>query len=92
MTRKVPTQKQFDQLRCLVGVIVVAAGFKEWQAIVARGWVTAAWGRSLDDVKTVGRSKFWPPLKLSPDGYRALADGIEAYGWPDPEPKKEGTR
>lgn len=86
MTPRIPTKKQYDQLRRLLGLIVLTPGFREWQAIVNRGWVEAAWEHELKP-KQSGRYKSWPPLRLSPAGYRALADAIEAYGFPDPDPQ-----
>jgi hypothetical protein len=84
---KGPTEKQFEKLRTLVGmIIVVTPGYREWQPLVNHGWVEAAWDHKLD-VKQQGRRKSWPPLRLTADGYRALADGIDRYGWPSPKPK-----
>jgi hypothetical protein len=80
----VPTKKQFDLLRVIVGGIALTPGYREWQAAVNRGWVEAAWGHELEP-KRNGRYKSWPPLRLTPDGYRAVAAGIEKHGWPDPD-------
>lgn len=83
---KGPTEKQFEKLRTLAGVIVLTPGYREWLPLVNRGWVEAAWDHQLE-VKQSGRRKSWPPLRLTADGYRALADGIDRYGWPSPKPK-----
>lgn len=87
MKAAIPTEKQFDLLKVLVGHIVLTPGFREWQAIVNHGWVEAAWGYKLE-VKQSGRRKSWPPLRLSADGYRAIAAAIDRYGWPEKKPPK----
>jgi len=76
----VPTEKQFEKLKMLIGHIVLTPGFREWQPFVKRGWVGAAWGHKLEPI-VKGRYKSWPPLRLTADGYRALADAIDRYGW-----------
>ncbi len=85
MSPKTPTKKQFDLLRRILGVIVLTPGYREWQAAVNHGWVEAAWNYPLGP-KVNGRHKSWPPLRLTPDGLRAIAAGIEAYGVEDPDP------
>jgi len=82
---KAPTEKQFKRLRVLIGHIVLTPGYREWLPFVNRGWVEAAWDYKLEPIQK-GRSKSWPPLRLTADGYRALADGIDKYGWPKETP------
>lgn len=84
-----PTEKQFRKLLVLRSAIALAPGFREWQPFVKHGWVEGAWGHSTDEISTTGRRKRYPPLKLTPDGYRAVATGLELYGEPDPKPKEK---
>lgn len=79
---KTPTPKQFQKLKTLCGHIVLTPNYRDWQPLVNHGWVEAAWGDEME-VRQSGRIRFWPPLRMSPDGYRALADAIEEYGWPE---------
>lgn len=90
MSLKKPTKKQFDLLRRILGLIVLTPGYREWQSAVKNGWVEPAWGHPLEP-KVNGRYKSWPPLRLTPDGYRAIAAGIEAYGVEDPDPVGSGA-
>lgn len=74
MTAKAPTEKQYRQLRILgSGAIALVPGRREWEPLLRRGWVREASTR--DD-----NSRFLPPLQITPDGYRALAAGLELHG------------
>lgn len=87
---RTPTPKQFRQLKTLSGHIVLTPGFREWQPLINHGWVEAAWGYELK-VKQDGRYKSWPPLRMSADGFRALAAAIDKYGWPTEVPEKSAV-
>ena len=84
---RVPTERQFRKLAALGGnSIAVAPSFKEWEAAVNRGWVEAAWGYKLEPKRdSAGRRTYWPPLRISAAGLRALADAVDRYGWPEKE-------
>lgn len=80
---KVPTEKQFGLLRILGnGSILALPGRRESTPLLRRGWVEQ-WK---PDDKDEG--KYLPPLRITPDGLRALADGLERYGWPSLDPEK----
>lgn len=85
----VPTKKQYELLRILGnGCIALAPGYREWQALVNRGWVRPAWTDDLG-VTTRGRLKFWPPLRITVDGLHALAAAVDRYGWPEDKRKAD---
>lgn len=75
--------KQYRLLRTFGGTncILITPGKREFGPLLRRGWVEPAWPeRDLDD------SRFLPPLRLTADGLRALADAVDAHGQPSPEP------
>jgi hypothetical protein len=80
--KRAPTAKQAGRLRILgSGAIVLAPGRGEWGPLLRRGWVEPT---SDDD-----RSKrFLPPLRITADGLRALADAVDAHPELRPEIKR----
>jgi hypothetical protein len=78
VTRRAPTPKQAAKLRILGnGAIVLAPGRGEWGPLLRRGWVEAI----TDDDR---EKRFLPPLRITADGLRALADALDAH--PDLRP------
>lgn len=68
-----PTLKQAGRLGVLgSGAIVLAPGRRDWGPLVRRGWVEAI---SEDD----GEKRFLPPLRITAEGLRALAEAFDAY-------------
>lgn len=68
-----PTLKQAERLRILgSSAIVLAPGRRDWAPLLRRGWVEAI---SEDDKDR----RFLPPLRITPEGLRALAAAFEAY-------------
>ncbi len=76
-TRKA-TEKQARLLRVLAGGSIVLVPMRRgWMPIVRRGWVETTKGEHIaPDGKPHGR--YLPPLRITPDGLRALADATEA--------------
>lgn len=81
---RIPTEKQYRLLSVLggVGTWVVAPRRGEWGPLLRRGWVQPI--REDDQDK-----RFLPPLQITPEGLRALADAAERYGLPEWE-RSEG--
>jgi hypothetical protein len=78
MARRAPTPKQAEKLRILgSGAIVLAPGRGEWGPLLRRGWVEPV---TADDADR----RFLPPLRITPEGLRALADALERDGQPEP--------
>lgn len=80
---KAPTEKQYAYLRALsVGAIIVGAK-RETEMYLRRGWVTA-------DHRPEEKHYPYCWIRITPDGLRALAEGVERYGLPElgPSPKK----
>jgi hypothetical protein len=75
---RAPTALQFVRLRKLgSGAMVVSPSRSEWMPLLRNGWV-----EKVDPGLSV-RGGFLPPLRITADGYRALAVGLERHGWPD---------
>jgi hypothetical protein len=70
------TENQFRRLLILGrGGILVSGGTKrDWKPLYDRGLVQGELGSN-------GRYINW--VQITPDGLRALADGLERYGWRD---------
>lgn len=80
--RRVPTEKQYRQLRILgSGSAGLSWRRRETTPLLARGWVTAD-----DD----GRYFQW--VRITPAGLRALADAVDRYGLPDIDPRSKHDR
>lgn len=72
-----PTEGQYRKLRSLgSGAAVVCQRRREWEPLLRRGWVEQEPETSLQD------NGFPAFLRITPNGTRALADGIERYGLP----------
>jgi hypothetical protein len=71
------TWKQYDRLR---GLGTGAAGLswrkRDTEPLLRRGWITADW-----------QPPFYQWVRITPDGLRALAQGVERYGLPDLHPQ-----
>lgn len=82
---RVPTEKQYAYLRSLGGGSAIIVGQKrETEMYLRRGWVTA----ELREEKQYPYA--W--IRITPDGLRALATAVEAYGLPELGPKPQTTR
>jgi hypothetical protein len=78
---KAPTVKQARHLRVLAsGAIAIAPSRGDWAPLIRRGWVEPI---SPDDRD----KRFLPPVRITPDGLRALADAMEKYPELTPEMK-----
>lgn len=80
-----PTAKQLRRVRALATRgTVMTPGVRDWQPLLDRGLVEP-------DPTFTHRdpAPFLHPLRITPAGYRALADELERDGWP--EPKKTET-
>ncbi len=82
MSVSAPTQKQYDVLRNLGGG---AAGLsrkkRETEVLLRRGWVTAEW-----------HAPYYQWVRITPDGLRSLALGVEKFGLPEIGPKPQRGR
>lgn len=79
---RLPTEKQYAYLRALGGGSAIIVGQKrETEMYLRRGWVTAEWR----DEKQYPYA--W--IRITPDGLRALAAAVEAYGLPEIGPKPQ---
>lgn len=73
---RVPTEKQAGRLQILAsGCTALAPGRGAWGPLLRRGWVAPV---SPDDKD----KRFLPPLEITPDGLRALADHLERHPRP----------
>jgi len=72
------TEKQARLLRVLAGGSIVLVPMRRgWMPIVRRGWVETTNGEHIPpDGQPHG--SYLPPLRITPDGLRALADATEA--------------
>ncbi len=74
---KTPTEKQY---RCLLVLgsagVVLTPGRRDWEPLLRHGWVEPASEREED-------ARWLAPLRITADGYRALAAGRERYGAPE---------
>lgn len=71
-----PTEKQFRQLLVLAdGAMALAPGRRDWSPLLRRGWVAP--------VKDDDGGRFLPPLRITAEGLRALAAGVERFGLPE---------
>lgn len=76
-----------------VGMAVMNPRRHDFRPLLNHGWVEAVW----DSLAGYGYAydpsagnRYLPPLRITPDGLRALADAIEKYGQPDPaEPQTQ---
>lgn len=74
-SKRVPTEKQFRKLMAIgIHYTVLVPGRRDWGPLLKHGWVEAL---EADDGGT-----YLPPLRISADGLRALADCVERYEHP----------
>lgn len=86
MSGRVPTEKQYRYLRNLgSGSALVIGRRRETEMYLRRGWVTAL---GPDD----DRHYPYAFVRITPDGLRALAEGVERYGLPDLGPRVQTER
>lgn len=80
---KAPTTQQADKLRILAsGAVAIAPGRRDWTPLLRRGWVE----RIGDDDTT---KRYLPPLRITADGLRALADALDRDGQPEWPPAQQ---
>lgn len=72
---QVPRPNQFP-LNLGSGAAGLSVNRRRCEPLLRRGWVTADW-----------RPPFYQFVRITPDGLRALAAGVEKYGLPDLGPK-----
>lgn len=73
---RVPTAGQFERLLSAGrGSVVLAPRRAEWMPLLRNGWVERVEGVS-------PRGGVLPPLRVTAEGFRALARGLERHGWP----------
>jgi hypothetical protein len=73
-----PTRLQADRLRGLAsGLVVLSPRRSEWMPLLRAGWVEKV------DPNVSVRGGFLPPLRITAEGYEALAVGLRRHGWPD---------
>lgn len=79
---RVPTVKQTRQLGVLgnPGLVCVTPGAgRMWRSLLANGWIEQTW---LDTSPASERGGDVGPCRITPDGLRALAAGLERHGRP----------
>lgn len=84
---RAPTTRQADRLRVLGrGDIVLFPKRSDWVSLLRHGWVAR-----LDGDTDTPKGGFLPPLRITADGYRALAAAVDRDGWPVPAEKTSET-
>lgn len=76
---RIPTEKQYGIMLSLGrGDAGLSRLKRDTRPLLRRGWVTAEF-----------REPYYQFVRLTPDGFRALADAVERYGLPEmgPQPK-----
>lgn len=72
-----PTLKQYDVLRILgSGSAGLSFNKRTCEPLLRRGWVTARWD-----------PPYYQFVRITPDGLRALALGVERFGLPSLKPE-----
>lgn len=72
------TEKQARLLRVLAGGSIVLVPMRRgWMPIVRRGWVETTKGEHIAP-DGWNHGHYLPPLRITPDGLRALAEATEA--------------
>lgn len=81
-----PTVRQAARLRLLgSGAIAVTPSRSDWMPLLRHGWVERA------DPDLTPRGGLLPPLRITPDGLRALAAALERDGHPEWKRKEEAA-
>ena|ERR1044072_6096130 len=76
------TEKQYRRLLVLAnGAAGLSRSKRETEVFLRRGWVTADW-----------QPPYYQWVRITPEGLRALAVGVEHYGLPDLGPKPQTMR
>ena len=81
-----PTRKQYDYLRSLgSGSAIIVGKKRETEPYLRRGWVTAEFKEG---------EKHYPYswIRITPEGARVLAEGMEEFGLPEIGPKPQTKR
>jgi hypothetical protein len=75
---RVPTEKQYDKLRCLgSGSAGLSWRKRDTEQLLQPGWVTADW-----------QPPYYQWVRITADGLHALARAVERYGLPPLGPAK----
>lgn len=77
----IPTEKQYAYLRALSCGAIIVGTKRETEMYLRRGWVTA------EHHEEKQYPYAW--IRITPDGLRALAEGVEKYGLPELGPKPQ---
>lgn len=84
---RTPTPKQAALLAELpVGTAVMNPRRHDFRPLLNHGWVEPVWDGSDPDNhgwNFDGTNPYLPPLRITPDGLRALADAIDKHGQPE---------
>ena len=81
-TTDVPTEKQYGTLMNLAdGSAGLSWGRRSTDQLLRRGWVTAEF-----------KKPYYQWVRITPDGLRAVARGVERYGLPNLGPKPKTQR
>ena len=83
MTKPAPNRKAAEQqarlLRVLAGgAIILTPQRRACMPLVRRGWAEPTKGEWISDTREPGESAYLPPLRITADGLRALADATDA--------------
>ena len=78
MMTKILTEARYHTLLALAsGAAGLSFKKRETEVLLRRGWVTAEW-----------KPPYYQWVRITPDGLRALAEGVEHYGLPDLKPER----
>lgn len=84
---RVPTARQMNHLAAVpAGTAVMNPRRHDWRPLLNHGWVEPVWtdvecsnhGYNFDSTNS-----YLPPLRITADGLRALADAIDKHGQPE---------
>lgn len=83
---RTPTPNQAALLAAVpIGTAVMTPCRHEWRPLLNHGWVEALREDDWADHSLAydGSTQYLPPLRITADGLRALADAIDKHGQPD---------
>lgn len=83
---RIPTPKQAALLAAIpVGTAVLTPRRHDWRPLMNHGWVEPVSAREHANNGNAydGTNHYLAPLRITPDGLRALADSIEKHGQPE---------